>query len=116
MQLSLEQPQVQLPPQEWVQRVISACLEVLHGKRHVIHLKHVVSRKVAASLTMRASVQTSRPQEVISVVRIHQTQPKPGVGEVAATFMTGNRAFPFAMRIEKTVTGWVVTAIEIGPH
>jgi hypothetical protein len=107
---------IQLPPQEWVQRVISACLEVIHGHRNVIHLKHVVSRRVAASLTIRASMQPPRPAGSISVVRIHQTQPKAGVGEIAATFMCRDRAFPLAMRIEKTATGWMVTAIEIGPH
>ena len=105
-----------LPPQEWLQRVIVACIEVTHGKRNIIHVKNVVSAKVAASLTFRASLHAKRKYGQISLAGIRASLPKNGCAEISATFVIDDRAYPIALRVERTATGWQVTALEIGPH
>ncbi len=112
-----EQPAIAtLPPQEWLQRVITACIEVVHGKRNIVHVKNVVSAKVAASLTFRATLHAQRKYGQISIASIRASQPRAGCAEVSATFIHDDRGYPIALRVERTATGWQVTALEMGPH
>ncbi|MEY4322669.1 MAG: hypothetical protein RL410_450 [Actinomycetota bacterium] len=105
-----------LPPQEWLQRVIVACIEVVHGKRNIVHVKNVVSAKVAASLTFRATLHAQRKFGQITIASIRASCPRTGCAEVSATFMLNQRGYPIALRVERIATGWLVTALEMGPH
>ena len=116
--LHLVSRHVELPPEEWVRRIATACLEVVHGKRNVSQLKSITNARVNQTLTIRQSVQAKRNQSArqIAVGRIRMSQPTSHVIEASMTFVIGEKAFPLALRLESTTSGWKVTACEIGPH
>jgi hypothetical protein len=116
--LELVTTRIELPPEEWVRRIATACLEVVHGKRNVSQLKSITNARVSQTLTIRHSVQAKRNQAArhIAVGRIRMSQPTNNIIEASTTFSLGEKAFPLALRLESATNGWKVTACEIGPH
>ena len=110
-------PEMNYPPEVWVARVATACLEIIHGQRSVAQLRRIASHRVAQDLVIKQSVLAKKKQwQKVSVDKVRFSPGIKGSAEVSINFIHDSKFYPMAMNFAFTKEGWKISACEIGPH
>lgn len=109
--------QYESPPEQWLQRVIQAILETLHGVRQPAQLRAVVTAPTLHALQQRRIFITAFKQRTVPrLVTLKYWNRTEHEIEVTGLCEVNNRYFPIALRLKQQATTWLVVACEIGPY
>lgn len=115
-----EVEKVDLPdPHNWIRTTGQLLIEVMAGLRSPAQVVRACAPEVYVAIARRHATmarrrpESQRPANRPRVVRVHVTQPVPNAVEAAVLIVHGARVRAMAVRVESTVTGWRVTALQL---
>lgn len=106
-----------LPPEQWLQRVIQAILETVHGYRQPQQLRAVVAAPTLQIIMQRRTFVTAFNRKTVPrVISLKFWNQQNSGTEISAICEISGRYFPIALQVKKQATTWLVVACEIGPY
>lgn len=111
---------VDLPdPQVWIPTTAQLVIEVMAGLRAPAQVVRACAPEVYIAIARRHAMMARRRPEAQKatirprVARVRTASPVPGAVEAAVMIVHGPRVRAMAMRVEASVTGWRVMALQL---